>query len=384
MSPRFPEDPEQRAARIAGLAARLARRIDAPALEAATAEAAPSPEDLERRIAGRLAGKQASAGAAGVAAASSGNGVAQAQAQAQARHIVGEGLGQARRLAQGDIRAADLSPATLANLEAVIRASGRPAWLVVGDYPSIHAADDTDDFWTVQATGSAGKMIDACRSVGCIFRDGDRTPIGTGWLIAPRTLVTNAHVAVHLARDKPGVGWLLQPGTQGRVDFGFERAGTRGPRLAVTRVLHVEPGGDPDIAVFRVETAAGEEPPPPLAIDLVEQRAAGWAGSLVFTVGHPVADLNDDANVQAVFGPLDATKRVSPGKVTEVLHGCTLAHDCSTTNGSSGSPLIDFATYQAVGLHYFGRPGDRNEAAFLAAIQDHPAIVRSLAQQWDA
>ena len=98
--------------------------------------------------------------------------------------------------------------------------------------------------------------------------------------------------------------------------------------------------------------------------------------------GHPVADMQDDANVQTVFGPLDGTKRVAPGQLSEILGTDVLAHDCSTTNGSSGSPLIDFNSYRAVGLHYFGKPGERNEAVFLPAIARHPGILKSASREW--
>jgi V8-like Glu-specific endopeptidase len=102
----------------------------------------------------------------------------------------------------------------------------------------------------------------------------------------------------------------------------------------------------------------------------------------VFAAGHPIKDLQDDKNVLAVFGEIDGTKRFSPGYVLDVLGAEVLAHDCSTTNGSSGSPLVDFASLKAVGLHYYGGPGERNESVLLSAIADHPAIVKSKSGDW--
>jgi hypothetical protein len=132
--------------------------------------------------------------------------------------------------------------------------------------------------------------------------------------------------------------------------------------------------------VFRLADAPALAGRTQITLDLVERP--DWDQTHVFIVGHPISDLQDDPNVATVFGPLDGTKRLSPGKINQVLGGNALAHDCSTTNGSSGSPLIDFASYQAVGLHYFGTPGVRNEALLFTAIKNHAVIVKTQSQEW--
>jgi len=144
-------------------------------------------------------------------------------------------------------------------------------------------------------------------------------------------------------------------------------------------VLYVETSHVPDIAMFRLrETPA--VPPPQLVVDLAPR--ADWRNVDVFAVGHPIRDLQNDPHVEMVFGPIDGTKRFSPGKLTAVLGGTVLAHDCSTTNGSSGSPIVDFASLKAVGLHYFGVPNGRNESVLLAAYAQHPAIAKSVGGGW--
>jgi hypothetical protein len=40
---------------------------------------------------------------------------------------------------------------------------------------------------------------------------------------------------------------------------------------------------------------------------------------------------------------------------------------------------LDFGTGLVVGHHYWGEPGARNEAVFLPAIIDHPAVSKALA-----
>ena len=168
-----------------------------------------------------------------------------------------------------------------------------------------------------------------------------------------------------------------RPGT---VDFKFEKGSLKHSRFVIDEVLYVESSEDPDIAIFRLKPPTGLGAPSPIALDL--NPSSGWTNRNVFVAGHPIKDLTDDQNVVKVFGELDGTKRFSPGHVLQLLGTDVLAHDCSTTNGSSGSPLIDFAGSKAVGLHYFGHPGARNEAVLLSAIADHPAIVRSRTGDW--
>jgi hypothetical protein len=259
------------------------------------------------------------------------------------------------------------------------------------DLPLIDPGDRSGDFWIVQANAVLKRTRAVCAAVGCIAKeqDGRRTAIGTGWLVAERTLVTNAHVAAHLAIHNPALpatdprgGWRLRPDVAGVVSFAFEHGGDRGLRLSIEQVLYVERATVPDIAVFRLKSPERAVSLPTIDLDLVAARPAGWLETYVFAVGHPLADLQNDQNVAAVFGALDGTKRLSPGQVTAMLDPSAIAHDCSTTNGSSGSPLIDFASCQAIGLHYFGKPGERNEAIFMPALAGHPAIVKSLSRDW--
>lgn len=365
--------------RIADTAVRLASGGQS-SLESSGNERLSPPEVLEGRIAARLAASAPEVPADVVAA------LAASKAK--------DGHATAQQLTRGEKAAVDLTDDALANLEAVIRVSNRPAWFVLDDFPRIdgEALNDTNrEFWITLITPARKKMRSVCSAVGCIFKEQDstRTPIGTGWLIAEQTLITNAHVAGHLALLKPGVlagdprgGWRLRPDVKGVVDFIFEHGKPQGTHVEITQVLYIETAPAPDIAVFRVQAGGAAVWPPIIELDLDRERPAGWRDTFVFAVGHPAADLQADVNVQTVFGPLDATKRVSPGQVMDILGCDVLAHDCSTTHGSSGSPLVDLASYKAVGLHYFGQPGERNEASFLAALAQHPAIVKSRSGQW--
>ena len=375
MKARYPQSPAERATRAADLARRLASAADAQ-LESATQPALPSAQELTSRMAARL-GEAAPTMAPDVAA-----GAAAALAQL--------GRDTAVRLARAELRVDDLSVQEVSGLEAVISVVDRPAWFVERDQPDTESFESSG-LWINLATAATANMLVVCRAVGRIDKeiDGKRQSIGTGWLVGPRTLVTNAHVGVHLARHKPGLpaddprkGYRLRADVRGFVDFSFERAAKPPSEVAIEDVLYVEHSHVPDIAVFRLADLPALKERSGICLDLEERQV--WEKTNVFTVGHPIIDLQDDPNVATVFGPLDGTKRLSPGKVRQILGGDTLAHDCSTTNGSSGSPVIDFASYRVVGLHYYGIPGERNEAVLFPAIKAHTVVARLLTREWGA
>lgn len=380
MMARFPETLEQRAARLARMVSLLATDTPSGSLES-TAGPLPPVLMLQARIKSRLAKSDDTAPSGLV--------------EGLAVRSAAEGHRVATGLARGDVRVEDLDEAALANLESVIRVVGRPAWFIRKDAPVYGDGQEIgreDEHWVVMITAAKRALFNACSRAGCVImeKDGRRTPIGTAWIIARHTIITNAHVARILARRNPAQpasdprgGWRLLTDRAGLVDFAFENGVERSARFPIAQVLYVETGDAPDLAIFRLEASDGKpQPPDRIELDLERNRPQGWEDANVFTVGHPIADMQDDANVKVVFGTLDATKRISPGKLTAILGNSVLAHDCSTTNGSSGSPLIDFVSLRAIGLHYFGRPGARNEAVFLATIASHPAIVKSLSGQW--
>jgi glutamyl endopeptidase len=378
MRPRFPESKEERVARLV----EFVRRFSPPArgaLEAQAGALAP-PHLLEQRIAARLMASQIGP---------------HETAQALARKTAQEGFDVAQKVQRGEITLANLSERVAANLEAVIRVSGRPAWFVRGDVPQTQEAGTTptgDEFWITYVTPQRQKIEKLCAQVGCVIvdDDGTRTRVGTAWMIGVHTVITNAHVAFHLANRNPALpaadargGWRLRPDRQGFVDFACENGSARTASFPIAQVLYIQSSEAPDLAVFRLNVSeSGPQPPDPIGLDLVAEREAGWRETKIFAIGHPIADVQDDHNVEVVFGKLDGTKRLSPGEITDLLGTDVVSHDCSTTNGSSGSPLIDFGVMKAVGLHYYGTPGKRNEAVFLPAIAKHPAIIKSLSREW--
>jgi hypothetical protein len=373
---RFAESREERVNRLVGVARSMLP--NAAHLEGA-GSALPGRCEVQRRIAARLKAVDV---------------VGQLPCEATnalARDVAHRGHAAIERISRGDVQLQDLDDEAVGNLEAVIRVVGRPAWYLRQNVPmpdpGIELNRD-DDLWIVKIGTAGMKLRRTCGCVGVVTlaSSGEPLPFGTAWMIGPRTIVTNAHVAKGLAYQASGIppgdargNWRMRPGIMGEVNFAFENGRNSPARFDIEDVLYVQTSGVPDIAVFRLRDSAAPAPSP-IAVDLANR--ANWRGLEVFAVGHPIRDLQNDRNVQMVFGALDGTKRFSPGKLVAVLGGTVLAHDCSTTNGSSGSPIIDFVSLKAVGLHYFGAPGARNESVLLAAYAEHPAIVKSVTNSW--
>ncbi|PBC08179.1 trypsin-like peptidase domain-containing protein [Mesorhizobium sp. WSM3859] len=310
--------------------------------------------------------------------------------------IVASGIEAIRHVAEGGGRLGDDSTDGLLNLEAVINAVERVSWYVEDDdyLVNIRPIDDgLDGLWRDRFEGERVRVKKVCSSVAAIMIDG--APIGTGWLAATNTLVTNAHVAFNLCYRKPGLSpsdprdrWRMASGRCFTAAFRFEHGniGDANKHISVPieDVLHVETSQHPDLAVFQIAPSTEFAMPEPLKLELVPPTQGDRSGKIVYTVGHPIADLQDDAaNVALSFGALDGTKRFSPGKLIGQLDADVLAHDCSTTNGSSGSPLVAMGSTVPIGLHYFGRPGMQNEAVLLSAWAAHPAIKAIQSGQWD-
>nr|WP_246724001.1 serine protease [Rhizobium leguminosarum] len=223
----------------------------------------------------------------------------------------------------------------------------------------------------------------------------DGVPVGTGWLATHDTLITNAHVAFNLCYRKPGLPpsdprdrWRLASGRAFAAAFRYEHCNieraAEHDHVTIVDVLHVETSQRPDLAVFRIAPPPKPAIPNSLGLGLALGKQSDWTrDAKVYSVGHPIRDLRGDTvNVEMSFGPLDGTKRFSPGKIINKIDADTLAHDCSTTNGSSGSPIVAMGDTAPVALHYFGRPGVRNEAVLFSAWAAHPAIRAIASNQW--
>ncbi len=117
-----------------------------------------------------------------------------------------------------------------------------------------------------------------------------------------------------------------------------------------------------------MECGDGEPPP---AVDLTNS-AATEPGNPVAVIGYPLPDAGRNPIlgdvVLRLFGGYEAA---APGRIT-TNEQVTFGHNCSTTGGNSGSPVLDMAAGAVLGVH---RGGDYVMGANLAS---HVDALRAL------
>lgn len=127
---------------------------------------------------------------------------------------------------------------------------------------------------------------------------------------------------------------------------------------------------DPDVAVLRVERRSLTGHPLPPSLQLATTPAT--LEQVVAVVGHPANDPEHNPNpawLQAFFQGQFGVKRLQPGRITGLAIN-ELHHDCTTTGGSSGSPLLDVQTGLVLGLHNWGEFMLHNSAVPAAVLTD--------------
>lgn len=268
---------------------------------------------------------------------------------------------------------AAVSPGFLTKPEAIILTTGRPSLLVV------------DGVWEPIKVPEIKRRVDAAAealkkaipSVGRIEILGHQLDyVGTGWMLDEDVMVTNRHVAKHFATKRGAAfGFLadaLGQSYRARVDFLREHERPAQRRAAVAQILHIEDDspGRPDLALLRLDRAAGPLPAP---IELDDSKLDFHDD--VAVIGYPAEDPRNDAFVmREIFRNIYGVKRVSPGWLSGVRPEI-IQHDCSTLGGNSGSTIIKLATGKACGLHFAGSYLDANYAVTSAALKQRLAAV---------
>jgi V8-like Glu-specific endopeptidase len=191
-------------------------------------------------------------------------------------------------------------------------------------------------------------------SVGRIEKPGG-DGIGTGFLVSADTVVTNHHVLDDLSAGTD----LLGPG-QAFINFAveFQSRMFENP-VAITKVRAIHESAD--LVLLEIH----DDPPQAVRKPLLVASALPVMDDPVVAIGYPFDDpVNNPAFTRVIFGASFGTKHAAPGEVVKVSKANgTLAHDCSTLGGNSGSPVISMTTGEVVGVHFGGRFLWRNEAA---------------------
>jgi endonuclease G len=257
--------------------------------------------------------------------------------------------------------------------EAIIRKYGRPVLYIQDD----KIQEPVLPLWKERLATARENLERVIPSIGRVeLRGHPRYPwVGTGWLVAPRVIVTNRHVAVTFGRhtDK-GFQFRFDPvGKQirARIDFYQEYERTHESEFQVKEILHIEAEaeGRPDIAFLRVATRDQDDRELPVPVSLAENDPQ--PDQVVGAVGYAAWDgeRNDRTVMDRIFEGVYEVKRLHPGEIMET-HTLFVNHDCSTLGGNSGSVVLDFATGDAVALHYAGRYENRNYAVKASTIRE--------------
>ncbi|GAB3785227.1 DNA/RNA non-specific endonuclease [Nocardioides ungokensis] len=240
--------------------------------------------------------------------------------------------------------------------ESIVLRQGRPVLAIKRDQAELVLEEADTVTWRDRLTAASAHITRAARSVGRVEVEGHSLAwLGTGWLIAPDTIITNRHVAGEFGRDT-GTTFVFREGLGGTAmvaSIDLLEEIDRGESLAfqLTEILYIEDTNGPDLAFLRVEQIAGDNPPVPIRLSETSQP-----DELVAVIGYPARDsrIPDADLMDEIFGNVYDKKRLAPGQLMEPREG-TLVHDCSTLGGNSGSVLLSLDTGEAVGLHFAGR-----------------------------
>jgi hypothetical protein len=282
-----------------------------------------------------------------------------------------------------------------AALEAVVAFDGtRPSFLVKDNQVDFNSSYNTGP-WKTELHSYLDHLS---RAIACVGRvELGTTHIGTGFLVTPTLAITNRHVAQSIASfDNNTIA--LKPNAH--LDFGREQWNDRASfdRRKVEAILFA--GKDPiarpvdhrklDLAVLRVAPSALAGESGKRNLSVAKLTAIDFAGiGIVAAAGFPAApgayvpstlkSKYDDVLKLLLEGDGGA-KRFAPG-VPDSFAGdsgpvkWTIAHDATTINGNSGSPVFVLASSGAspsvrlAGLHYGGDwGGERTNWAHLLAV----------------
>ena len=249
-------------------------------------------------------------------------------------------------------------------LETIVNRVGRPVLEVADDDYLVEGPEAA--IWDARLGNPTvhAALKRAIPSVGRIEVDNnpDFTWVGTGWLIADDVVVTNRHVAQEfavLSITDAGRSFVFKRGwpdrntrMAARVDFRRELQNNNPRAFSVKEVLHIEDDDGPDFAFLRVEKTGSAGA---LSPSLHAATDPATAQQYVATVGYPASDsrIPEQELMTRLFGDKYNVKRLAPGQVLRLGDGLVM-HDCSTLGGNSGSPIIDLATGDVLGLHFSG------------------------------
>jgi endonuclease G len=241
-------------------------------------------------------------------------------------------------------------------LESIIMRRRRPVLAIQKGTAVLEFKDEADvPLWKSRLNSAASVLEKAIPSVGRIELKGnpDFLWVGTGWLVHPRYLVTNRHVAEEFARSE-GDGFVMQSGPDGEmaasIDMLQEIGSNKTQVFKVKGVSYIEKRPGLDLAFLEVEQIDGM-----VARPITLAGTAPTKNPLVATIGYPAFDsrIPEPGLMKLIYGEIFDKKRLAPGAITDVDQDRVL-HNCTTLGGNSGSVVVDLQSGEALGLHFSG------------------------------
>lgn len=175
-------------------------------------------------------------------------------------------------------------------------------------------------------------------------------PKGTGFLVTDGLLATNRHVLGALT-----FGVDVLAASAARVVFKQEAGLQNRPEdtVPIEGVASIHP--KLDMVLLRIPKTGR------LAVTVAPNLVG--EGTRVVTIGYSAEDLrNNPLFLAGVFQGTFGVKRAALGEVLDGTESPSLYHDCSTTQGNSGSPVFALDSALVVGIHRAGFFMYRNEA----------------------
>jgi glutamyl endopeptidase len=305
---------------------------------------------------------------------------------------------------------AQLAPAAISGLEAVVRTDGsRPVLFVEDDFVDVMAPSIGDYAAGLSRVQDAVRQV--CRAVGRVDDPSTSAlPLGyqgTAWVVAEGLVATNYHVLQAIApggvrRDGRFEGRL---NTGVAVHFGHEVGKARPERrFPIRRVVSVGRQGAAefvhpdvgslnfdglDLAIMELEPVPGRAFPQPNRVargdDPLTHGGLASTGRGIYVIGYPGNEHSTTPDLFAkLFANVKSYKRLSPGLITAAAgevpqdpRGWVITYDASTLGGNSGSALVDLDGdgRTLLGLHFAGYHQRQNWAHALERITQELAPV---------
>jgi Trypsin-like peptidase domain len=153
------------------------------------------------------------------------------------------------------------------------------------------------------------------------------------------------------------------------VNFGREVVARSAPWVRVEEVVNLP---------ARVTLLRASLPEKLVPLTLAARRPEGIDGRDLAVIAYPAHDQRNDPDyLSETFGSVYDVKRLLPGRALGVNPEDTeLTHDCTTTGGCAGAPVLDVVSGLVLGLHHSGRSLQANYAFASWALATSSELAR--------